>query len=331
MAESPKNHQRWVFDSFGKPHDVLEWKTLPLKLLENNQVCVRWLAAPINPADLNWVEGTYGSRPELPGAVGIEGCGEVIASRASYLSEGDRVISLKRADSWASHSILPAQNLFRVPREIDAQQASMLKVNPATAWCLLNHFTTLQSGMTVVQNAGSSAVAQCVVQLARAAGIRTISFVRKPASIQHLTEIRADHVFLDDEEGHAAAAKFLTGESAMLAFNAIGGESATRLSQHVGDGGQVITYGAMARRPLTISNSMLIFRDIQFRGLWVTRWLAQEPPSRVQEVYELLAEKVRSGNLVQRIDAVFPLDQLMAALARLNAEDRSGKVLLAAP
>ena len=35
------------------------------------------LAAPINPADLNTIEGTYPKKPSLPAVGGNEGVGEV--------------------------------------------------------------------------------------------------------------------------------------------------------------------------------------------------------------------------------------------------------------
>lgn len=51
-----------VFRQTGKPAEVLEMKdaTLISQSLGGGEVLVRLLAAPINPADLNTIEGTYG-------------------------------------------------------------------------------------------------------------------------------------------------------------------------------------------------------------------------------------------------------------------------------
>lgn len=46
-------------------------------LLDSNQVYIRWLAAPINPADLNQIQGVYPVKPTLPAIGGNEGCGRV--------------------------------------------------------------------------------------------------------------------------------------------------------------------------------------------------------------------------------------------------------------
>lgn len=36
--------------------------------------------------------------------------------------------------------------------------------------------------------------------------------------------------------------------------------------------GKYITYGAMARAPLALPASLLIFKNLSFHGFWMTRW-----------------------------------------------------------
>ena len=71
------------FHECGKPADVLRLEDLPLMDLLDGEVRSRILAAPINPADLNTIEGTYGVKPELPATPGIEGCGVVEISSST--------------------------------------------------------------------------------------------------------------------------------------------------------------------------------------------------------------------------------------------------------
>jgi NADPH:quinone reductase-like Zn-dependent oxidoreductase len=320
-----------VFREFGNPKDALEFEgaCLMSQALDPGDVLVRILAAPVNPADLNIIEGTYGVRPPLPATPGIEGCGVVEMSNSADFEEGDRVIFLRRASTWASHTTVPGESLFKLPAGIDPLQAAMLKVNPATAWRLLHGFGEVEKGGWIVQNAGNSAVCRCVIQLARDLGIRTISFVRRPEVIEELRGLGADQVFLDDETGYAAAKEVLGGANAALAFNAVGGESALRLMKLLRESGSHITYGAMGRKPVTVPNGLLIFRDIQVRGLWVSRWIENAPRDEVQGVYENLAARVTAGKLVQPVDSTYLLEAYRDALARLEAPERSGKVLFA--
>ncbi|MBN8459654.1 MAG: 2-enoyl thioester reductase domain-containing protein [Verrucomicrobia bacterium] len=296
---------------------------------EPGEVLVKLLAAPVNPADLNFIEGTYGVKPALPATPGVEGCGEVVESRSADFQPGDRVIFLRRAATWASHTVVDASILFKLPPKIDPLQAAMLKVNPATAWRLLHGFGKPAAGEWVVQNAGNSAVGRCVIQLAKALGIRTVSFVRREELLTELTALGGDVVVMDNDEGLAAAKQAMGGAVAALAFNAVGGDSALRLMNLLREGGTHITFGAMAKRPLTVPNGLLIFRDLKLCGLWVTRWIENAPDAEVRSVYQDLAERVAAGSLLQPVDSTHALENFAAALGRLTAEDRAGKVLFA--
>jgi trans-2-enoyl-CoA reductase len=318
-----------AFQQNGKPSEVIELEkdSLLLQAPEPGNVLVRILAAAINPADLNTIEGTYGIKLSLPATPGIEGCGIVEASESADFNEGDRVIFLRRASTWASHATVPGDTLFKLPPGIDPLQAAMLKVNPATAWQLLHAFGTLKQGDWIVQNVGNSAVGRCVIQIARDLGIRTISFVRREQLFDELLALGADHVFLDDEDGAEAAKQALGGANAKLAFNAVGGDSALRLMKLLQERGTHITYGAMGRKPLTVPNGLLIFRDLQIRGLWVSRWIENAPIEEIHEIYQNLANLVVAGKIVQAVDSTYPLEEFQDALSRLDAPERSGKVL----
>ncbi len=322
---------RLVFHQTGKPAEVLEVEPFAPQAPAPGEVLVRLLAAPINPADLNTIEGSYGVKPALPAVPGIEGCGVVVASGAERFQPGERVMFLRRAATWSTHTTVPADSLFQLPAAIDPLQAAMLKVNPATAWRLLHGFENLARGAWIVQNLGNSAVGRCVIQLARDLGIQTISFVRRAEVAAELRALGGDQVFTDDEDGYTAAKSVLGGANAALAFNAVGGDSALRLMKLLRESGTHITYGAMGRKPLTLPNGLVIFRDIRLRGLWVTRWVENAPAAEVSAVYQNLANRVAAGSLVQPVDGTFPLAAFQDALLRLDAPERAGKVLFQFP
>lgn len=57
-----------------------------------NEVLVKMLAAPINPSDINVLQGTYGILPTFPAIGGNEGVGTVVDPGNSKLQVGDWVI-----------------------------------------------------------------------------------------------------------------------------------------------------------------------------------------------------------------------------------------------
>jgi len=318
---------RLIVPEFGKPAEKLQFEARVSWARPDGAVLVKIACAPVNPADLNLIEGTYGIRPELPFTPGIEGAGVVVDSPIAGFAPGDRVVMLGRAGTWASHVAVPPDRLIKLPDSIDLRQAAMLKVNPATAWRLLHGFRDLKPGDWVVQNAGNSGVGRCLIQLAASLGIRTISMVRNVELVPELKPLGADHVLLDGADGLAEALDVLGGRRAALACNAVGGESALRLMNLLEDGATHVTYGAMARRPLTVPNGLLIFRDIAVRGLWVSRWIDAAPMPELRAVYGDLAQRVADGRLLQPVDSCFELQDFAKAMERQDAAGRAGKVI----
>lgn len=318
---------RLSVSEFGKPDVVLQFEPAAAWEPPHDSVVVEMHAAPMNPADLNLIEGTYGVRPDRPFTPGIEGAGVVVASPVAEFAPGDRVVMLGRAGTWASHVAVPPDRLIKLPTGIDMRQAAMLKVNPATAWRLLHGFCKPETGGWVVQNAGNSGVGRCLIQLATSFGIRTISMVRNLELVAELKELGADHVLLDGADGLDEALQIMGGRRAALACNAVGGESALRLMNLLRDGAPHVTYGAMARRPLTVPNGLLIFRDIAVRGLWVSRWIDSAPVDELREVYADLARRVAEGRLVQPVDSCFALGDFAKAMVRQGDPGRNGKVI----
>ena len=70
-------------------------ETIALDELTGNGVQVKMLAAPINPADLNMVEGNYALLPKLPAVGGNEGVGVVerVGADVKGLVAGDVVMA----------------------------------------------------------------------------------------------------------------------------------------------------------------------------------------------------------------------------------------------
>ena len=61
-----ENHYAEFSECSMRPQEVLEYVSGPIPVLEEGEVLVRMKAAPINPADINFVQGVYGLKPVLP-------------------------------------------------------------------------------------------------------------------------------------------------------------------------------------------------------------------------------------------------------------------------
>ena len=85
---------RLVYHEHGQPADVIKLEEFeePTKL-EDGKVLVKMIAAPVNPADINTIQGVYGITPPLPAVGGGDGFGEVlkVADNVKNLKPGDWV------------------------------------------------------------------------------------------------------------------------------------------------------------------------------------------------------------------------------------------------
>lgn len=321
---------RLCFHQCGQPQEVLSLEPYEAPAPERHEVRVQMLYAPINPADLNFMEGTYGTSPHFPAVPGNEGCGRVMAigDEVTSLAEGDLVIPLYHLGAW-SEQLVAAENKFaKLPPDIDPVQASMLRVNPTTAWQLLQEFRDLHPGHLLAQNAANSAVGQAVIQIASHLGIKTINFVRRQVLMAALTTLGGDLVVLDDEEGHRTAREFIGSRKLTLALNAVGGDSALRLMDLLSAEGALVTYGAMSRRSLKVPNKHLIFKNLEIRGYWLTKWAETASHLEMQEVLRPLATMMLKGQLKLPVDRVVPLADYREAISLAQSEGRSGKIII---
>ncbi len=320
-----------VFSQCGQPEEVLELAVAPASEPQEGELMVRMLAAPINPADINFVQGVYGLKPSLPDSrAGLEGCGIVVESKAEGFSAGDQVIMLNGVGSWSRFLTAPAERFLKLDAKVDPTQAAMLKVNPLTAYRMLTGYVDLKPGDWIVQNAANSGVGRCIVQIARMLGVRTINFVRRPDELRdELTALGADIVIGEDEDDVVKKTLgLLDGARPVLASNAVGGESALRLMDMLAPGGSMVTYGAMSKKSIKVPNGFLIFKGLQLKGLWVTQWLKRASREQIEEAYGRLAGWMAEGKLKQAVDSEYRIEQVREAAARAQEEYRHGKVVL---
>src|ERR1044071_3943524 len=118
-----------LYSAHGNPADVLRIETRPWPRPGPEEVVVSMQAAPINPADLNAIEGKYPGRREVPAVPGFEGSGVIVdlGSSAMKLAVGDLVIPPHNIGTWREAVAVKADELVVVPQDIEPVHAAMLK------------------------------------------------------------------------------------------------------------------------------------------------------------------------------------------------------------
>jgi mitochondrial enoyl-[acyl-carrier protein] reductase / trans-2-enoyl-CoA reductase len=318
-----------VYDAHGNPAEVLQVRTEPCPICAPDEVIVAMRAAPINPADLNQIEGKYPIRFPLPATPGFEGAGVVVETgrEARHVSIGAHVILPHHLGTWREACAVKATELVVVPSEIDLVQAAMLKINPLTAWRLLHDYVELKAGDWIIQNAANSAAGRAVIQIARELGIKTVNVVRREELVEELRVEGGDVVLIDGEALRDDVKESTGGAPIRLGLNAVGGDSALRLMNCLAPGGTLVTYGAMSLQPLKVPNGLLIFKDLRFRGIWINKWYDNASQAERTEAFNRIFDMAKRGLLRATVEKSYSLSQLREAVGHAAQPKRNGKII----
>ncbi|KAF8430030.1 trans-2-enoyl-CoA reductase-like protein [Tirmania nivea] len=314
-----------VYSKHGQPKEVLNLHSHSVSPPHGSTLNVKLLASPINPADINQIEGVYPSKPPFtqllgtstPSAVaGNEGLCEVISvgNQITNFKPGDRAIFRTPCfGTWRTHAaILDEKLLIKVPSDIPILSAATVSVNPCTGYRLLADFwgegglqQAAISGEWVIQNGANSGVGRAVIQMAKIWNLKTINVVRGNRSPEELTKLRnelremgANEVITDEELSSKEIKEKITiltgGRGVGLGLNCVGGRATTDMARNLRHSSTIVTYGAMARQPVTIPASLFIFRNLSLRGFWVSEW-AKGKDAEKEKMLEEIFGWIRKG------------------------------------
>src|SRR6266481_2296498 len=325
-----RNISAAVYEKHGNPADVLHVETRPWPTPAADEAVVKMYAAPINPADLNQIEGKYPVRPELPATPGFEGAGVIVelGAGAKGLTSGALVILPHNIGTWRDAVAVKADELVVVPGGIEPVQAAVLKINPLTAWRLLHDYVDLQKGDWLIQNAANSAAGRGVIQIAHELGYKTVNVVRRAELVDELRAEGGDVVLIDGDNLRDEVKSATGGASIRLGLNSVGGDSALRLANCLAPGGTLVSFGAMSLQPLKIPTGLLIFKDLRFRGIWINKWYDNATQTERLDTFRPIFEMARRGLLQTKVEKTYPLSEVKGAVMHASQGKRSGKIIL---
>ncbi|KAK0604249.1 hypothetical protein LWI29_013738 [Acer saccharum] len=312
-----------VYDREGAPETVTKVIELPAVEVKENDVCVKMLAAPINPSDINRIQGVYPVRPQVPAVGGYEGVGEVysVGSAVTGVAPGDWVIpSPPSFGTWQTYIVKDQSVWHKINKDTPMEYAATITVNPLSALRMLEDFTTINSGDSIVQNGATSIVGQCIIQIARFRGIHSINIIRDRAGSdeakEKLKKIGADEVFTESQLEVKNVKSLLTNvPEPALGFNCVGGNSASLVLKFLRQGGTMVTYGGMSKKPVTVSTSSFIFKDLSLKGFWLQKWMGSDKTTECRTMIDYLLCLAREEKLKYEMELV-PFNDFQVGLSK---------------
>lgn len=315
---------------FGEATEVLEVAERPLPEPGPGEVRVRTVLSPIHNHDLWTIRGTYGYKPELPAASGTEAVGVVdaLGEGVDILRIGQRVATGGTFGVWSEYFTAPAAALVPVPDAMDDDTAAQLVAMPFSALSLLDYLD-VAPGDWIVQNTANGAVGRLLVQFAAARGVKVLGLVRRDAGVDELAEAGIHDVVSTESDGwRERAAAILDGAAPRAAVDSVGGTAAGDLLSLLGEGGTLVSFGAMGSGQLQLASGDLIFKQATVKGFWGSKVSQNMAADTRAALFGELVQRVLSGEVTLPVSQVFPFDQARAAAAASAMPGRVGKVML---
>jgi len=312
------------------------------------QVRVRLHAATLNRVDLYLRDSGAGIRHRIPQIMGVDGAGVIdevdadeallrpgqrvllypgiACGRCEFCLRGEEVlcthyqlIGEHRDGTFAEYIGLPARNLLPLPDGWSFAEGAAVGVNHLTAWRMLVTQARLQPWETVLIFGIGGGVSLAGLQLAKALGARVIVTSRHAGKLERARALGADHVIDTRHEDVAKAALAATdGRGVDVVLENVGEAVWPAAMRSLVRGGRLVTCGATSGDQPGADLRRLFIRQLRVLGSTL---------GTVNELRELLAFCQRHG-VRPLIEQSFALDEVHAALDRLESGEQFGKIAL---
>lgn len=322
MAEAPRMMRAIAIEKIGKPK-VLKYMQLPLPQPAAGEALVKVHAASVNPADLLYRSGHLIIRKPMPHILGADVAGEIVQTTAGW-QLGARVaaafdeLGRGRDGGYAEYCAIPAEQLVRLPDELDYQTAVAAGASFVNAWAaLVGNGRIKDSDRAVIHAAGG--IGTAAVQIASVKGAQVIAIGRGEHAAS-LREIGAD-VVLDDASGDLVRqVKVATDErGATLVLHSADSSELQRSIDMLGYKGRLVIPHAGQCRDVCLNVMDVYLKNLSILGS-CDQLEAHE--------FEGILRSLEQGSYRAVVDKVMPLSQARKAHEKLEKHPGFGKIVL---
>jgi NADPH2:quinone reductase len=301
----------------------------PLGRLEPGpgEVLVRHEAIGLNFIDTYHRSGLY--PVPLPSGLGSEAAGVVEAvGDGVAMSAGARVAyPLAPPGAYATHRLLAADRLVRLPADIDFETAAAVALKGCTAEMLVERCARVQSAEWVLVHSAAGGVGSLLVRWLKAIGAQVIAHAGSAEKAEIAADLGADHSLSCPMEKLAVEVRKIASGGVRVVLDGVGKASWAASLASLARRGLIVSYGnasgpVPAFSPLELSRRGSLYLARPTLGDYVAT------PAELQASAARLFGMIRSGALSVRIGARFPLTEARAAHRALESRATTGSTLL---
>ena len=306
--------------------EVLEREPLGPLVPGPGEVLVRHEAIGLNYIDTYHRSGLYPLK--LPSGLGSEAAGTVeAAGEGADFRAGERVgYALAPVGAYATHRLIAADRLVRLPDAIDAETAAAVLLKGCTAEMLVERCAKVQPGEWVLVHAAAGGVGSLLVPWLKAIGAKVVAHAGSAEKAAMAKNLGADHALSCPFEELAGKVKGICC-GVRVALDGVGAASWASSLASLERRGLMVSYGN-ASGPVPPFAVLELARG---GSLFLTRPTLADyvaDPKELQASAERLFAMIASGAVPVRIGARFPLAGAAEAHRALEARATTGSTLL---
>lgn len=319
------------------PAEGLAFHTIEPEEPGPDEVAIDVAYSGINFADIQMRLGLYPDAPKKPFVPGYEISGTVraVGKNVAGVKVGEQVVAGCYFGGYASHVVLPAAQVFRLPHGIDLEAGAALPVNYFTAQLCLFEMARIRRGDRVMIEPGTGGVGVLAIQMAKHAGAEVTALTTSPHKKAFIEELGAKAYTVADFE----ADRSLRGYD--LIINSSGGHAIEWQRARLGITGRIICLGMSSmtkngkRSYVKIASALLRTPRISVlklfdanTGVYALNALhVLRDPAWVEKLTRAMGDIPAMG-LRPHVGKVFDAKEVAAAHAFLETKQATGKVLL---
>ncbi|WIA57074.1 quinone oxidoreductase [Sphingobium sp. WTD-1] len=205
------------------------------------EVLIAQDAVGLNFIDTYYRTGLYPA--PLPLTLGSEGAGHVVAVGAgvSGIAVGDKVGCAAGLGAYATHRIVPADRVVRIPDAVSTRDAAAMMLKGMTACYLAEDMIDLLPGDVALVHAAAGGVGSVLVPWLRDKGVVVIAHSGSP---EKAARVNADHSLSGPLDDLAAQVRDLTdGKGVAVAYDGVGKDSWAASLASLRRRGLLVSYG----------------------------------------------------------------------------------------
>ncbi len=318
--------------------------------IKPNEVLLEVKAAALNRLDLWVLAGWPGLNLKMPHVMGSDGAGVVveIGSQVTGFAVGDRVavnptICNDPLDSFAKlgrdnmcddfgimgehvdgffaeYTAVPARNLLKMPDDAKFETAAAASLVFVTAWHSLITQGNLRPGESILIVGAGGGVNTAAVQIAKHTGAGPIYVIGSSNDkLAKAKELGADVIINRHEENWGKAIFKATNRLGVdVVVDNVGAATYSSSLRALKRGGRLLTVGNTSGPKFEIDNRMLFGKQLTIIGSTMG----------TSSDYATVMGLIFDGKLRPVIDTVYPINEGLTALQRLQDGDVLGKLVI---